>query len=329
MQKKTDNRQTKMTEAEIINVDSIDKLADHGIDRIAIAIGVFDGVHLGHRCLLQKVVEMADQTGTTPGVLTFFPHPRQVLSHEQAVHLITTQHQKTKLIHDLGIEAVITIPFTKEFASMSSESFLENCCSSPRVRVSGICVGSQWRFGKEGKGDVETLRGYAEEKRFMFEAVEEKVINGEIVSSTTIRRAIASGCLDKAEQMLGRPFRIFGKVIHGRHIASRELSYPTANIQSYNGISPPNGVYAGYAIFDTKKYPSAIVIGVSPTFHFAENNKPIKIEVHITGFTGDLYGKELEIELVRYLREERCYTSVEKLKEQICSDLESVRKALV
>jgi riboflavin kinase/FMN adenylyltransferase len=311
----------------IVESHSLDALADCGVPHAAIAIGVFDGVHIGHQALLCQVRKMAERLGTPPVVMTFFPHPRQVLNAESAISLITTQRQKVKIIAESGIRAVVTVPFTNQFASLEPDQFIRECLVSPRVPILGIVVGTHWRFGRNGNGNGNLLEQFAAAGHFEFEAVDEIQIDGEPVSSTRIRRAISSGCLEHAETMLGRPFRLAGRVIHGKGIATRELRVPTANVLSYNGITPPNGVYAGHLLVDDQRFPAAIAVGLAPTFHFTETPKT-KIEAHILDFTGDLYGRDVEIEFLRYLREERCYDSGEALRCQIRADLQAVRQIL-
>lgn len=316
-----------MTEVRIAAVNSLDALADYDIKKVVIAIGVFDGVHLGHQRLLNSLTEMGKRLDAVPVVLTFHPHPRQILNTDPSVRLITTQKQKIERFKQIGIKAVVTIPFTKSFASLKPNEFIRQCLLAPHLELAGICVGTEWRFGCNGEGTVETLKEFADHGHFEFQAVDEMILNQTVVSSTEIRRAVSAGRLDDAREMLGYPFTISGKVVHGKEIASTQLHYPTANIQSYNGIIPPRGVYAGFTWIDDKKYPSAIAIGVSPTFHFGDDPQQ-KIEVHILDFVDMIYDQELDVEFVAYIREERCYNSAEQLKKQIAEDIKQVKAVL-
>jgi riboflavin kinase/FMN adenylyltransferase len=310
-----------------INVSSLAQLEKYDIKKVAVAIGVFDGVHKGHCLLLQRLIEMAKRDDATPVAMTFYPHPREALKPESHPGLLVSPVRKIELLHEQGIKAVVTIPFTREFSSLSPNDFIERALLSAQVELTGICVGNKWRFGAGGKGNVKVLEEFAGNGHFDFDAVDELLIDGETVSSTSIRRAISSGLFGKAEKMLGRPYSLQGEVEEGKKIAGPELSYPTANLKTQYGIIPPNGVYAASAILDGKKYPAAVAIGLSPTFNYAHNKTP-RVEVHLIGFEGNIYGKTVEAVFVEYLREERCYSSAEALKKQIGEDIKNINNIL-
>jgi riboflavin kinase/FMN adenylyltransferase len=311
-----------------INVSSLESLAQHGIRRVSVAIGVFDGVHTGHQLLLGELVKIARETDSTPAVLTFFPHPRQVLYPNDPLLLLVSQGKKIELINAFGIKTVITFPFTREFAESDAETFLRDCLYSPDVKLCGICVGKKWRFGAGGKGNIDTLNSFSKKEKIRFSAVEELFLKGQPVSSTAIRRAVTGGLLETARQMLGRPYSLVGKVEHGENIGGRVLDCPTANISVTHGIIPPKGVYAGYAVLKGVRYPSAISIGTAPTFKHRDPEK-LLIEAHIMdGFKGSIYDKDLEVEFIEYLRPERCYSSIEILKEQIKDDIGKIMEIL-
>ncbi len=307
-------------------MSSLDALASHGIDNAVIAIGVFDGVHRGHQLLLSRLREMAEAENATPVAFTFYPHPKQVLNPSAPPELLVSPEKKVELLHDYGMKAVVTMPFTKSFASLEPDEFIRECLITSRVNLRGICVGRQWRFGAKGRGNVEVLEKFAENGHFAFAAVDEFTINGKEVSSTAIRRAISSGRLHDAEQMLGRPYCLQGTVAHGYKVAGKELECPTANLEFRWGVIPPHGVYAGRAIVEGKSHASAVAVGVSPTFQ--GHRKGPRVEVHLFDFSGDIYGNELQIEFIEYLREERCYSSPEALKTQIGKDIGQIRKIL-
>jgi riboflavin kinase/FMN adenylyltransferase len=310
-----------------INASSLASLEKYGIKQAAVAIGVFDGVHKGHCLLIQKLIEMAKRDNSTPVAMTFYPHPREALKPESHPGLLMSPAKKIELLHKEEIKAVVTIPFTREFASLSPLDFIERSLLSSQVELTGICVGKNWRFGAGGKGNVDILEDFAAKGHFDFESVDELLIDGETVSSTSIRRAISSGLLEKAGKMLGRPYSLEGEVEQGNKIAGTELSHPTANLKTRYGIIPPNGVYASCAILENQKYPAAVAVGVSPTFNYANNKNP-RVEVHLIDFNGDIYGKNIEVVFVEYLREERCYSSVDALKQQIEEDINNVNKIL-
>lgn len=311
-----------------INVSSLESLAQHGIGRVSVAIGVFDGVHTGHQLLLKELVRIARETDSVPAILTFYPHPRQVLYPDEPLLLLVSQEKKIELINSFGIKTVITFPFTREFAESEAETFLKDCLYSPDVKLCGICVGRKWRFGAGGKGDINTLDSFCKKENIRFSAVDELFLKGHPVSSTAIRRSVTGGLLETARQMLGRPYSLTGKVEHGENIGTKILDCPTANLSVTHGIIPPKGVYAGYALLRGVRYPSAISIGTAPTFKH-RNPEKLLIEAHIMdGFEGLIYDNSLEIEFIEYLRPERCYPSVEILKEQIKEDIGKIREIL-
>lgn len=310
--------------AAALTVTSLGALAEHGIDRTVIAIGVFDGVHLGHRRLLTTLLKMAERHDAVPAAFTFFPHPRALLFPDKAPTLLTTPEKKNDLLAAAGVRAIITVPFTREFASLEPEDFIRDTLISSRVRLNGICVGSSWRFGAQGRGNVENLRRFADRGHFDFEAVDELVLDGEAVSSTSIRRAIAAGRLEHAARLLGRPYSLIGKVVPGYHQAGDALRFPTANLEINCGVLPPYGVYAARVKYEGKEAAGAVNIGMSPTFNYSDLKHP-RIEVHILDFHGNLYGQNIEVELLQYLREERGFPDTESLRRQIADDVSRIR----
>lgn len=310
-----------------IDVAAVETLRKYGIQRVAVAIGVFDGVHRGHQFLLKELIQMAKTQDAWPVVITFYPHPREILNPDEPPLLLVSQEKKLSLFHSFGIKAVVTIPFSKEFATLSAEEFLTDCLHSPHVKICGVCVGKDWSFGAGGKGNIETIDNFSKKKNFVFKAVEEVCLDRKIISSTAIRRAVTGGLLEEARSMLGRPYSVIGKVEHGEMIGASLLGCPTANISVAHGILPPCGVYAGLAVYRREKYPAAIAIGTAPTFSHKIQCHP-SIEAHLLDFSGDVYGETLEIEFVKYFREERCYPSPETLRIQIKDDLKSIREIL-
>jgi riboflavin kinase/FMN adenylyltransferase len=311
----------------IIDVPSLDALTEHGVTDACLAIGVFDGVHTGHQLLIKNLLAMSHKHHCTPAALTFFPHPREVINPENPPPLLVPPFKKVELLHQYGIKAVVTIPFSREFAAQSPEEFIKNCLHSSGVKIRGICVGSKWRFGAGGIGNSSVLHNFADNGHFDFKAVDELVIGDSLVSSTAIRRAISSGLLDKAGEMLGRPYSLCGIVEKGYHVAGPELAHPTANLKITFGVLPPDGVYAASAIVGGKHYPAAVNIGISPTYNRPED-KSKRFEVHIIGFDHDLYGASIEVELLQYLREERCFLNSSLLKNQIIKDIEDIKQII-
>ncbi len=316
-----------MSDKNIIDVNTLGSLAHHGIKRVVVAIGVFDGLHRGHQRLLDQLLEMSRKHDATPVALTFYPHPRTVLRPDSSPAALIPSKEKVAQLHNYGIQAVVTIPFTSAFAALEPEEFIDQSLKSDRIELCGICVGKEWRFGAKGKGDTELLHEYSRQGHFDFVAVEELMDGCDKVSSTTIRRAISGGSLEHAEDMLGHPYSLFGTVEVGRRVAGEKLSHPTANLKIGTGIIPPNGVYAGVAVHNGVSYQAAIAIGVSPTFKhdFKEERR---VEVHLLDYDGDLYGEDIEVILVKYIREERTFKNAQELKKQIESDITEIKKIL-
>jgi riboflavin kinase/FMN adenylyltransferase len=222
---------------------------------------------------------------------------------------------------------VISIPFTREFAALSPPEFLYDCLSSSRVELKGLCVGAKWRFGSGGSGDAAFLRERSAVSGFEFVAVDELEVDGAPVSSTRIRRAVSSGDLEGAVKLLGRDYSLYGKVEHGRHVAGPALDHPTANLRVRHGVLPPDGVYAGWAKWDGRRHRAALAIGSSPTFRDRFGTER-RVELHLLDFAGDLYGLDLEAELLSWIREERRFENAEALKKQIDLDIKAINLAL-
>ncbi len=294
--------------------------------KLALAIGVFDGVHLGHRRILDALIRLAAETGAEPAAMTFDPHPRAVLHPEQPPILLVPLRERLRLLQEAGAKRVEVVPFTPEFAALEPGQFLDRLLQSPAYTLTGITVGQNWRFGRMGGGNSAYLDQYAREHGLRFEAVPELELDGSVVSSSAIRRAIASGRLDEAKRLLGRSYRLVGPVVYGHGAASTRLACPTANVAADAGVLPPDGVYAGIAWHDGKPHAAAINVGVSPTFGW--EGAPRRLEVHFLDFTGNLYGTELGVEFRAYLREERSYPSPEALKSQIEQDIRAIRRLL-
>ena len=313
----------------IINVAGLEELADYNITRVFLAIGVFDGVHRGHQKLLTELVSAAAEIDAVPVVMTFYPHPRQILhSGQQHPVLLLPPERKVQLLHQYGARAVITLHFDSVLAALDPDDFLNQCLGCEEVELAGICVGSNWRFGAKGKGDAALLEKYAANGHFSFRAVSELTLDSNIVvSSTAIRRAVSAGLLDKAAAMLGRRYRLCGNIGTGHGVAGTELAHPTANLKVEHGVLPPAGVYAARAYIGGKMFKAAVDIGISPTYDRKEDRNG-RIEAHLLDFNESVRGRYLEIEPVKWLREERCFATPDQLKEQIYTDVKLVNQIL-
>ncbi|MBO4630403.1 MAG: riboflavin biosynthesis protein RibF [Lentisphaeria bacterium] len=311
-------------------LNHIKELALYGIDKAVVAVGVFDGVHRGHQKLLMELLTISSELIAYPVVMTFFPHPRSLLT-DNPPNLLYPQEEKLRLLHSYGVKAVITVPFTREFAALSPEKFLNQSVFAGTVPVLGICVGRHWRFGAGAAGDTEFLERVAGDKKFRFSAVDELCTDsGELISSTAIRKAVSSGQLEKAQQMLGRRYSLSGIVVHGYCNAGEKLDAPTANLQIRDGVLPPCGVYAAIAhLSDCGQFAAAVNIGVSPTFQEQYGAISPRVEVHLLdGFQGDLYGQKMKLELAGMVRAERRFPDVGALKCQIIKDIKEIQKIL-
>ena len=283
-----------------------------------LALGVFDGVHLGHRRIIDAAVAEARRLGVAAAALTFAPHPREVVTGT-APKLLLPLEERLRQLRRAGADAAGVIRFTPELGRMEPEDFLAELLRL--TGLSGIAVGAHWRFGCGGGGDRSAIAAFAAERRIAFAAPEELEIGGERVSSSAIRRLTAAGELAAAAAMLGRPCRIFGRVVRGFGEAGTRLAAPTANLETEFGVLPPDGVYAGAAILpgSGERIPAAVNIGFSPTFDRGGTPRR-RVEAHLIGFSGSLYGELLEVELLSRLRAERRFDSPELLARQILSD---------
>lgn len=288
---------------------------------LALAIGVFDGVHLGHLAILQRTLAEARQCGGTPVVVTFHPHPTKILRPQAYSRLLTSTPHKLRIIGDLGFAHALVIPFDEAFAHTPAADFLEALGRGAR-RLEAIVVGCGWRFGHRREGTVDLIRSVG--GRMGFRALEIPAVHagGGLVSSTRIREAIREGKFEEARLCLGRPYTILGTVVPGRRLG-RKLGFPTANLSAHNEQFPPDGVYAGKALLPGQSLPAVINIGFRPTIsEELERN----LEVHIPDFEADLYGRDMEVEFSHFLRPEQKFASVEQLAHQIAKDVEAVRR---
>jgi riboflavin kinase/FMN adenylyltransferase len=279
-----------------------------------VAVGEFDGVHLGHR----RVIEGADT------VLTFEPHPRAVVAPDSAPKLITPLGVKADVIAGLGVQELVVIPFDGAFAAQTAEQFIDDILIGT-LDAQEVSVGENFRFGNRAKGDVSLLHSRPEFRTRVADMVE---VEGEIVSSTHIRGLIVAGDVEKANQFLGLPYHVRGEVRHGDK-RGRTLGYPTANLVPDPAlVHPGNGIYACRAAVcgvdgEWQWWPAAVSIGVRPTF---ASGRGVLIEAYLIGFEGDLYGKELRLAFLRRLRGEKRFDSAEALVAQMNRDVEQAAR---
>lgn len=289
--------------------------------KVCLAIGFFDGVHLGHQQILRQTIADAHKHDSIALALTFDKHPNVIVAPDKAPPLIYSLPQKLRAIESLGIENTLLISFDKAFSQQSGEEFIR-CLARDFQKIHSICVGAEFVFGHKRSGDVALLKELGTELNFQVHGLSALSLDGETVSSTRIRQAIRDGNFDDASQMLGRPYAISGTVVTGDKLG-RRLGFPTANLGVDGLVLPPNGVYAALTRCKGKLYRVALNIGVRPT---VAAGPQLRVEAHLLDFKGDLYGTELEIEMGEKLRDEKKFGSPEALRERIGRDVEMVRK---
>jgi riboflavin kinase/FMN adenylyltransferase len=289
---------------------------------IFLAIGVFDGVHRGHQAVISTSAQHAQSQNGTPVVVTFDPHPMKVLRPRDAPHLLTATQHKIALIRDLGVRHLLVINFNKQFAATEPEDFIRDLVAHSKP-LREICVGHEWSFGKGRRGNLNLLQKLGAQFDFAVIGIPPVKINGEVVSSTAIRQAVQSGDLARAAQMLGREYAILGTVVSGDRLG-KKIGFPTANLSAHSEQFPPNGVYFAQATLDGVVYPGVINLGFRPTVH--SGNPERVLEIHLLDFDRDIYGKDVEVRFVKYLRPEQKFENVHALARQIELDVQQARK---
>jgi riboflavin kinase / FMN adenylyltransferase len=287
-----------------------------------LAIGVFDGVHRGHQAVISTSADHARVANGTPVVVTFDPHPEKVLRPEEAPHLLSATQHKITLIKNLGVGHLLVIMFDKQFAATEPEDFVKELVTTSRP-LREICVGHEWSFGKNRRGNLELLKKLGGESNFQVVGVPPVKANGEVVSSTAIRRAIEAGDFGKAAAMLGREYTILGTVTHGDNLG-KKIGFPTANLSAHSEQFPPNGVYAAEAKLDSELHRGVINLGVRPTVSGDKSERVL--EIHLFDFSRDIYGRNIEVRFLKFLRPEKKFENVDGLITQIRRDVEEARE---
>ena len=284
---------------------------------VVAGFGVFDGVHPGHRLIIREAAALASQLGALTAAITFVPHPRTVIPGAEVPELLLSIPERLKQLRLAGAQLTGIIDFTPAFAALEPEVFLEQLLELPQITLAGICVGEDWRFGKKGMGDSALLENFCRKKGLLFRALPRLYCGKVNISSSAIRSLAAQGDLDGAAELLGRPLSLTGKVVRGFQVAGKELAAPTANLALDHGLSVPDGVYAGAVLRQGKLHAAVLNIGVAPTYDV----KIRRVEVHLLDFKAELYGENLEVRLLKYLRPERKFPSPAELREQIQKDI--------
>ena len=289
-----------------------------------IALGSFDAMHIAHQRLIKKAVEIAKINGLISGVDLFLQRPEWVITGKLTSDCILTNKAKAKVIEECGADFVYFENFDKSFMSMSCEDFVESLVN--RFNIKYAVAGFHYRFGKESKGDIHTLKTLGKQYGFEVVMLEAVSHDGQIVSSTYIRKLIEGGDVKRASDFLGRAYFLEGIVKSGYKIG-RKLGFPTANIEYDKSVIIPHiGVYATFAYVNGRRYNSITNIGYRPTFG---GDKEITVEAHIIGFEGDIYGDEIKIEFIDKLRDEKKFGSPDELKAQLNKDIETANALLI
>lgn len=287
-----------------------------------LTIGVFDGVHLGHKYLISQLVELAGTQDMLPGVVTFRRHPQEVLFPQTKMPFLTDLEERSRLLEKEGVALVVPLSFTREWAELGARRFVGLLMKHLRMR--GLVIGADFALGRGREGDTAALRLLGREMSFSVDVVPAVKLNGEVVSSTVIRQALAEGDMAKVRRMVGRDFSLHGRVVTGAGRGAG-MGIPTANLDiDPEHAIPLDGVYATRAYIDGRSYHSMTNIGRNPTFGNSERG----VEVYIIDYSGDLYGREVRIDIVERLRGEERFSSAEELKKQIAEDVKKGKAIL-
>lgn len=306
--------------AGITRLTSLDELGEVN-EPLHLALGVFDGVHAGHRTVIDVAVQGAAASGGRAGVLTFEPHPIQVLAPEKAPRrILATIEHKERVLEAMGISVLVVLPFTREFAACSAEAFAAALFAAP-ADLRQLAVGEDWMFGHGRHGTAALLQEMGAACGVEVAALAPVMERGERISSTRIRQALRDGNLAAAAAMLGRPYTVLGVVAHGRQLGGK-IGVPTANIETGEEQLPPDGVYVVRVRVNGDWRPGIGNLGMRPT---VGGDKRL-LEVHVFDFSDDLYGQEIEVEFGCFLRGEQKFNGIEELKAQIAQDIREARE---
>ena len=306
-------------------INHLDKISTPFTNAV-ITIGNFDGVHIGHQALFHEVIEKADAIGGTSVAMTFEPHPMRVLKHNNHPPLITLYEQKQELIQRTGIDVLICIPFTTEFASMPARQFVEDLLVK-NIGMKAIVVGEDYSFGKDREGNLEVLRSFAASLNFeviVADWIKIAKTFPDRISSTRIRELVMDGQMAAAQKMLGRNYQVRGIVVTGRDRGGKLLGIPTANINLHDELCPKTGIYAVTVECHGVQHNGVANIGYSPTFEEHE----FTVEVHLLDFNADIYDEKIRVDFIQRIRDEKKFSNISDLIEQIKEDIAKARDIL-
>ena len=287
-----------------------------------LTIGVFDGVHLGHQRLISELLNQAKKRKMISGVVTFRHNPEKLLYHHNKLPFLTDIEERLNLLNQVGVLTIIPLSFTPELAKLSARRFLT--LLQKYLNMRGLVVGEDFALGKEREGNTDNLKKLGRSMNFDVIVMPPLTINGETVSSTTIRKALAVGDMLKVRQLTGRPFKLTGKVVagSGRGVS---LGFPTANLEiPSEHVLPPDGVYTGRTYINGNVYSSMVNIGKNPTFGINKRT----VEAYLLNYHGDLYGTDLQLDIISRIRDEKKFDSIDELKRQVAKDIRQGKKSL-
>jgi len=301
-------------------------LADFPPLRYAVVTsGTFDGVHLGHQKILLRLKDIALKKNGETVLITFWPHPRMVVNSEKkTLRLLSTFEEKVSLLEKFGVDHLVIIPFTEAFSQLSSQEFIQTVLVD-QIHTQCLVIGYDHKFGKNREGSFEYLKTHAADFGFEVEEISREDVDDSGVSSTKIRKALEQGDVKTAARYLGRPYELDGKVVKGQQLG-RSIGFPTANIQveSEFKLLPKDGVYAVMVVMEQDQYRAMLNIGNRPTVQGNEKT----VEAHLLGFEGDLYGKQLQVLFIDFIREQQDFGSLEALRQQLILDKNNVNLLL-
>lgn len=307
---------TKRFKTEVTTMKKFETIEDiTQIEPSCVALGNFDGVHVGHRQLIGSAVEKAREKGLASAVFTFSNHPKSLIPGAKPVKNIVYQEEKEALIEALGVDYYFNFAFTKEIMTMPPETFVKTFLAD-KMNAKEIFCGFNYHFGYKGEGDTKLLRILGAKYGFHVNEVKAVSIDGDVVSSTLIRNMIMAGEMEECSKYLGRNYDIGGEVVVGNRLG-RTIGFPTSNIMiDESMVTPPNGVYITYCIYNGVKYPSITNVGIKPTIGSFKKN----METHIFNFDKELYGKQIKVEFIKKTRDEVKFRNIEELSAQIAKD---------
>lgn len=291
-----------------------------------LTVGTFDGVHAGHKVLINKVLDLAEEKNARSVIVTFDPHPRDIINPGKAgIKLLSSLDERSEMLADLGVDEMVVIPFDRDFSLLTSEEFVRNIIWK-KIGVSAFVIGYDHQFGRNREGTIETVQKLGRDLGFQTHIVSKQEVGDKTVSSTAVRKTIQDeGNMELAASLLDKHYILNGTVVHGDK-RGRKIGYPTANIQPQNEkkVIPKNGVYAVWVRFEKSYYQGMMNIGKRPTF----NGESTVLEVHVFDFNKEIYGKDLQLQFIRRIRDEQNFEGIEKLKNQLKLDEKVARSVL-